>query len=74
MRTEEGKLYLFVAIDRTSKLAYAELHAHSDRLVAIAFLQALIKAVPYKIHTILTDNVLYAEVKRATRTDLLRAV
>lgn len=26
VRTEEGKLYLFVAIDRTSKLAYAELH------------------------------------------------
>jgi hypothetical protein len=25
-RTEEGKLYLFVAIDRTSKCAYAELH------------------------------------------------
>jgi transposase InsO family protein len=56
VRTEEGKLYLFVAIDRTSKFAYAELHAHSDRMVAIAFLQALIKAVPYTIHTILTDN------------------
>ena len=56
VRTEEGKRYLFVAIDRTSKFAYAELHAHSDRMVAIAFLQALIKAVPYKIHTILTDN------------------
>ena len=26
VRTEEGKLYLFVAIDRTSKFAYAELH------------------------------------------------
>jgi len=25
VRTEEGKLYLFVAIDRTSKFAYAEL-------------------------------------------------
>ena len=45
-----------VAIDRTSKFAYAELHRGSDRLVAIAFLQALIKAVPYTIHTILTDN------------------
>jgi hypothetical protein len=52
VRTEEGKLYLFVVIDRTSKLAYAELHAYSDRMVAIAFLQALIKAVPYKVHTI----------------------
>ncbi len=26
VHTEEGKLYLFVAIDRTSKFAYAELH------------------------------------------------
>lgn len=26
VRTEEGKLYLFVAIDRTCKFAYAELH------------------------------------------------
>jgi hypothetical protein len=26
VRTEEGKLYLFVAIHRTSKFAYAELH------------------------------------------------
>lgn len=56
VRTEEGKLYLFVAIDRTSTFAYAELHTGSDRMVALAFLQALIKAVPYKIHTILTDN------------------
>ncbi len=56
MRTEEGKLYLFVAIDRTSKFAYAELHAQSNRKVAVEFLRSLIKAVPYKIHTILTDN------------------
>src|SRR5881397_2879832 len=56
VRTEEGKLYLFVAIDRTSKLAYAELHNKADRAMATAFLKALIDAVPYKIHTVLTDN------------------
>lgn len=56
VRTEESKLYLFVAIDRTCKFAYAELHAKSDRQVATAFLCHLITAVPYKIHTILTDN------------------
>ena len=56
VRTEEGKLYLFVAIDRTSKFAYAELHAQSDRTGAVAFLRSLIKVVPYKIHTLLTDN------------------
>ena len=51
-----GKLYLFVAIDRTSKFAYAELHEKANRWTATHFLKALIKAVPYKIHTVLTDN------------------
>jgi transposase InsO family protein len=56
VRTEEGKLYLFVGIDRTSKFVYAELHQSAKRQTAAAFLKVLIKAVPYKIHTILTDN------------------
>jgi hypothetical protein len=30
--TEEGKLSLFVAIDRTSKFAYAELHTEAIKL------------------------------------------
>ena len=56
VRTEEGKLYLFVAIDRTSKFAFAELHERMTRTIAAEFLRRLIAAVPYKIHTILTDN------------------
>ena len=56
VRTEEGKLHLFVAIDRTSKFAFAQLHKKANRKTATAFLKALIAAVPYKIHTILTDN------------------
>jgi transposase InsO family protein len=56
VQTEEGRLYLFVAIDRTSKFAYAELHEASDRSVAKVFLDNLVQAVPYKIHIVLTDN------------------
>jgi transposase InsO family protein len=56
VRTAEGKLYLFVAIDRTSKFAFAELHRSATTSVAVGFLKALIDAVPYKIHTVLTDN------------------
>jgi transposase InsO family protein len=56
VRTEEGKLYLFVAIDRTSKFAYVELHEKATTRVAADFVRALLKAVPYKVHTILTDN------------------
>jgi transposase InsO family protein len=56
VRTQEGKLYLFVAIDRTSKFAFTKMHEKATRRVAADFLRALIKAVPYKIHTVLTDN------------------
>lgn len=56
VRTKAGKLYLFVAIDRTSKVAFAELHEKATRRVAAEFLRALIAAIPYKIHTVLTDN------------------
>jgi transposase InsO family protein len=55
-RTEEGRLYLFVAIDRTCKFAYAELHQEAIKTVAAQFLRHLIAVVPSKIHTILTDN------------------
>jgi IS30 family transposase len=56
VQTEEGKLYLFVGIDRTSKFAYAELHMEATRATAKSFLEQLVVSVPYKIHTILTDN------------------
>ncbi|KAA3441671.1 IS481 family transposase, partial [Mesorhizobium sp. SARCC-RB16n] len=56
VRTAEGKLYLLVAIDRTSKFAYTELHVRVPTRVAAEFLRNLIKTVPYKIHTVLTDN------------------
>ncbi len=54
--TAEGKLYLFVAIDRTSKFAFAELHAKATTRIAADFLRAVIDAAPYEIHTALTDN------------------
>lgn len=56
VRTEQGKLYLFVAIDRTSKFSYAQLHERATRRIAADFLRALVAAVPYTIHTVLTDN------------------
>jgi hypothetical protein len=56
VRTEEGKLHLFVAVDRTSKYAFAQLHRAANVKTAAGFLAALIEAVPYRIHTVLTDN------------------
>lgn len=43
-RSSQGKLHMFVAIDRTSKFAFVELHEKAST------------AVPYQIHTVLTDN------------------
>ena len=45
-----------MAIDRTSKLAFVRLEATANVHTASDFLAALIEAVPYKIHTVLTDN------------------
>jgi len=56
VQTAEGKLRLFVAIDRTSKFAFVELHREGGKMIAAQFLRNLIEAVPYTIHTVLTDN------------------
>ena len=42
----EGKLQLFVGVDRTSKFAFAPLVGRANRVTASAFLVALVKAVP----------------------------
>ena len=54
--TQEGKLRLLVAIDRTSKFALVRLVESAGKMEAAQFLRELINAVPYKIHTVLTDN------------------
>src|SRR5829696_110124 len=54
--TEEGKLRLFVAIDRTSKFAFARLVESAGKMEAARSLRELVEAVPYRIHTVLTDN------------------
>ena len=56
VRTAQGRLYLLVAIDRTSKFVFVELHEKVARRTAADFLRHFIAAVPYKVHTVLTDN------------------
>jgi putative alpha-1,2-mannosidase len=46
VRTAEGKLYLYVAIDRTSKFPFVQLVKSASRVPTSAFLEALIAAVP----------------------------
>lgn len=56
LRYEGGKAFLFVAVDRTSKIVVTRIYRKATKLVAAGFFKALVKTVPYKIHTVLTDN------------------
>jgi transposase InsO family protein len=56
VRTAEGKLNLFVAIDRTSKFAFVRLEKRAGKMEAAQFLRDLLQALPYRIHTVLTDT------------------
>src|SRR6188768_998010 len=44
VRTAEGKLYMLVAIDRTSKFAFVELHREAKQRTAGDFLRRLVQA------------------------------
>lgn len=76
VRTEEGKLYLIVAIDRTSKFVMTKLSPKATMDAAKTFLEDLVKAVPYTIHTLLTHNgIQFADTpkNRSGPTALLRS-
>ena len=47
---------MFVAIDRTSKVAFAELHPRATRMLAAEFRRWVLEKLPYKVHKLLTDN------------------
>ena len=64
VQTVEGKLYLFVGIDRTSKFAVTQLVDKANRKTAWEFLEHLLEAVPYHIHT--DPNLQRYPVRRAT--------
>lgn len=68
VQTAEGKLFLFVGIDWTSKFAVAQLVAKADRKTAWEFLEHLFEVVPYQVHTILTDNGISSQSSPGTGT------
>lgn len=47
---------MYVGIDRTSKFAFTQLADKANTVTALAFLDALVAAVPYRIEIVLTDN------------------
>ena len=56
LRLAQGKLNMFLAIDRVSKFTYVEFHDHAGKMNGADFLRSMVTAFPYKIHTVLTDN------------------
>jgi transposase InsO family protein len=56
MSNETQRRYLFVAIDRASRWVYLAIKADKSARSARSFLAALVKAAPFSIQKLLTDN------------------
>jgi Integrase core domain len=56
LRLAQGKLNMFLAIDRVSKFTYVEFRDDLGRINGADFLRRVVEAFPYAIHTVLTDN------------------
>jgi transposase InsO family protein len=56
LRLSEGKLFMFLAIDRVSKFTHVAFYDANTKLNGAAFLREVVAAFPYKLHTVLTDN------------------
>jgi transposase InsO family protein len=56
LRLAEGKLFLFLAIDRVSKFVHVAFFEAATKMNGAAFLRQVVAAFPYTIHTVLTDD------------------
>ena len=56
LKHADGKLVLFLAIDRVSKFTYVAFYERAGKMEGAAFLRNAVAAFPYKIHKVLTDN------------------
>jgi len=56
LRLAQGKLNMFLAIDRVSKFTYVEFRDDAGKMNGANFLRGVVSAFPYVIHTVLTDN------------------
>src|ERR671917_651089 len=56
LRLSEGKLFMFLAVDRVSKFAHVAFFDADTEMNGAAFLREVVATFPYAIHTVLTDN------------------
>jgi transposase-like protein len=72
LRSAEGIMHMFLAIDRVSKFAYAEFHATAEMATGAAFMRGVVKAFPYQIRKVLTDNGVAFTKNASTKWDTMR--
>src|SRR4051794_1745416 len=56
LRLAQGKLFMFLAIDRVSKFTHVAFMDANTKANGAAFLRQVVAAFPYRLHTVLTDN------------------
>ena len=56
LRLAEGKLIMFLAIDRVSKFTVVQFRQSAGKMADAAFLRHVVDAFPCALHTVLTDN------------------
>ena len=56
LRLAQGKLFLFLAIDRVSKFTHVGFFDANTKANGAAFRREVVAAFPYRLHTVLTDN------------------
>ena len=56
LRLAQGKLFMFLAIDRVSKFVHVDFLDANTKANGAAFLRQVVEVFPYRIHTVLTDN------------------
>jgi transposase-like protein len=56
LRLAEGKIHMFLAIDRVSKFTHLAFFDAATKMNGAAFLREVVATFPYAIHTVLTDN------------------
>ncbi len=72
LRSAEGIVHMFLAIDRVSKFAYVEFHATAEMATGAAFMRGVVKAFPYRIRKVLTDNGVAFTKNASTKWDTMR--
>ena len=56
LRLAQGKLFMFLAIDRVTKFVHVAFLDANTKANGAAFLREVVEVFPYRLHTVLTDN------------------